>query len=83
MKVNLSKMIPKEVKEMNIWKYRITAILKIETDVITSIIVVASPLGPASSDISDNVRRDLYSWCYCFYWYRHNVCDVTLIDNFQ
>jgi hypothetical protein len=37
-------------------KYRITAVMKIETDIITSI----------GCDTSDNVCLDLQNLCYCF-----------------
>jgi len=46
-------MIPKEMKEMNIRKYRITSDLKVETDIINSIVAIKSIR--MSSDISDNV----------------------------
>jgi len=40
-----------------------TAVLKVETDIITSI--AASWIGPSC----DNVCWDLQNWCYYFYRY--------------
>ena len=44
--------------------FRITAVLKVETDMI--IIIAASLIG-TSCDTSDNICLDLQSWSYCFY----------------
>ena len=58
--------------------YKITAVLKVETDIITTIAAMSM-----SCDTSDNVCRDLQNWRYYFYRWRQNVFDVTLTDNFQ
>jgi hypothetical protein len=56
-------------------RYRITADLKVETDIIANI--AASLTGWA---VKDNECRDLQNWCYCFYRWCQNVFDVTLTD---
>ena len=55
--------------------YRITAVLKVKTDIIASI--------AASPTYNDNVCRDLQNWSYCFYRWHQNMNDVTLTNNFQ
>jgi len=61
--------------------YKITAVLKVETDIIVSI--AGSKPDRTSCDTSDNVCRDLQNYRYCFFRWRKNVFDVTLTDNFQ
>jgi len=54
--------------------YRITSILKVETDIITNISL--NPIG----HVCDNICWGLQNWCYCFYRWRHNVLYVRLTD---
>ena len=58
--------------------YRITAVLKVETGIITS-----NKSNRMSCDTSDNVCWGLQSWHYCFYQEHHSVLDVTLTNKFQ
>ena len=58
----------------------IPAVLKVETDIITSIAV---SLIARSAITSDNVRQDLQIIRYYFYRSPHNVFDTTLTNKFQ
>jgi hypothetical protein len=54
--------------------YRITSILKVETDIITNISV--NSIGR----VCDNICRGLQNWRYRFYRWCHNVLYVRLSD---
>jgi hypothetical protein len=58
--------------------YRITAVLKVETDIITNI--TASLIGRPAMLAIMYVET---LWCYCIYWLRLKIFVITLTDNFQ
>ena len=60
--------------------YRVTAVLKVETDIMWSI--AASLIGRVDTN-SGNICGDLENWRYCFYHYCYDVFDIALTNIFQ
>ena len=63
----------------NDYRYRITAVLKVETNIIT----ITAETITAKSVILIDIEVKTFKTEVTVNWLRHNVFDVALTDNFQ